>query len=124
MTGFERFTEEQDAFRASKLFREKYDLFIRHIQANCRGLKNAKLDIGLCEFLDIKSPALRALVKFCRREGHPIGSTEEGYFWAESFADLTSTLAHLTERRDSLSYTISQMRKCYADECQGCLFDG
>lgn len=48
--------------------------------------------------LGLKGTQIRAAVSFFRVIGKPIGSTEDGYFWAEDPEELESTIAHIRAR--------------------------
>ena len=68
--------------------------------------------------LNLRGASIRVIVKNARRLGVPIGSCGEGYFYARNFNELADTMHHLKERRDSLTYTLRALEKCYPDECQ------
>jgi hypothetical protein len=111
MTGFEKYTEEMEAFRQSKLYNSKYTHLVSYLMDFCCGKENTKLDCEICKVVELKSVQLRALVKYARRRRVPIASCGDGYYYAKDSAELQTTISHLTERRDSLGFTIEQLQR-------------
>jgi biotin operon repressor len=72
---------------------------------------------------EIKGEQLRHEIMELRREGFPIASTRDGYYWARTLAELDSTLEHLKGRRNSLDLTIQCMQKRFRNSEEQTLFD-
>jgi len=122
MTSFEKYSDEMDAFRQSRLFAEKYAAVLSYLEENCEGREKVTCGDIICEDRDISPVQLRAIVSHARREGVPIASCGDGYFLARNYAELQCTVDHMTERRDSISFTISRLKSCFPDEAQANLF--
>jgi len=60
----------------------------------------------ICCACGIPATKLRNMVHAMRCQGLPIGSGPEGYFWARTRDELTSTLDQLRGRRDKLSLAL------------------
>ncbi len=118
MTGFQKVDDEIEAFKKSSLYPLKYNdlvAIIKHRPFNKRLVLSSELE----ETLKLRGASIRAIVKNARRMGIPIGSCGDGYHYARDFSELEETVHHITERRDSLSYTLAALLKCYPDGNQG-----
>ena len=118
MTGYEKYTNEMDSFRKSKLFIVKYRAMVEYFERNCKGRENVLCCDILCEDLDIESVQLRALVQHARRERVPISSCGDGYFLALDYGELKCTIDHMSERAGSIGFTISRLKACFPEEAQ------
>lgn len=114
-TGFERYNKEVREFEKSKLFKDKYDAFIFELQAAYKPLLSPILE----RKLSISGVQVRALAAHARCKREPITSDQDGYGYARRFKDFEPTIKHMTERRDKLSFIISQMKKALPDKAQG-----
>lgn len=123
MTGFEKYTAEMGSFRESRLFKKCFDALVVYLHCFCHGRSFAMTAPDLCRDLGIRAEDLRALVSHARRIALPIASEGIGYFYATSFEELGPTLEHLTERRDSPTFTIQGLKQAFPDQAQGLLFD-
>ena len=68
--------------------------------------------------LDLTGAEVLAVMQCLRNNNFPIGSNQNGYFWAFSDKELVSTWNHISERESSLtetkrqlSFTMQEMRR-------------
>jgi len=83
--------------------------FIKSIQKY--GIDNPVTSDKIEAGLEITGVEVRALVRYLRRLGYPVGSNSRGYFWIKDEKELNRALRHLIERRDSLERTINEMSR-------------
>lgn len=120
MTGFEKVTQEIEAFKKSSLYPLRYNDLIT-ILKHAPGIKRLVLSSQLEEHLKLGGSSIRAIVKNARRMKVPIASCGDGYYYARDFKELEDTMHHITERRDSLTFTLRALGECYPDQNQGSL---
>ena len=60
----------------------KNEPLVMHLKAECKGRKNAKKGSELEHSLHISGNELRRRVNRLRREGVPVGSSADGYYYA------------------------------------------
>lgn len=106
MKGFSNYEAEMEKFRTSKLH-ELYPEFIDYLHSRPVHIKSKELEMKF----SINGAEVRQLIQFARRMSIPISSSGQGYRYAKNSEELETTLQHLKERRDSLSFTISQLEK-------------
>lgn len=123
MIAFEKYTSEMAAFKESRLFKKYYDALVVYLRSHCPGRRFAMTAPDICRDLGIRTEELRALVSYARRRTLPIASEGTGYFYATSFEELGPTIDHLTERRDSLTFTVQGLKRAFPDQAQADLFD-
>jgi biotin operon repressor len=69
------------------------------LKAFCKGKKNAIHAIDLAKRLDKTSgETMRKYINELRKEGIPICSIKEGFYYAESKREIEDTIAHLESR--------------------------
>ena len=96
MTGFEVYTAAIKEFEASKLFVEKYQVFLSSM---ARHEKESPVNSGAIEkALKISGPSVRALVRYARLKGIKIASDDSGYWLARNAWEIQDTIKHLRER--------------------------
>ena len=120
MTGFEKIDEEIKAFKKTTLYHQKYDSLINMLRVRPHDSRLV-MSTELEKVFKLSGPQVRDIVKAARRLGIPIGSCGRGYFYARNAEELFNTLHHLQERRNSLSYTVRALEKCYPNQNQGTL---
>lgn len=59
----------------------------------------------------IEGPAVRAMVNYLRIHKNPIGSTANGYFWANTPAELNSTIMHMMERIGAIQAAVTGLER-------------
>ena len=67
----------------------------------------------ITEALKIPGPAVRAIVHHLRTQGHPIGSSGKGYWYARRPGELGATIEHLEQRIRSMSAAANGLRKAF-----------
>ena len=67
----------------------------------------------ITEALEIPGPAVRAIVHYLRTQGHPIGSSGKGYWYAEQPGELGATIDHLEQRIRSMAAAANWLRKAF-----------
>jgi len=60
----------------------------------------------------IRGAALRRSINAMRRQGVPIASGENGYYYAETELEVRRTIAHLKHRISGISAAIRGLEKC------------
>jgi biotin operon repressor len=63
--------------------------------------------------MGLSGSQIRDCIRCLRREGFPIGSNSDGYFWCETPEEVAQTLGHLQARARSLEETIRVMQRCF-----------
>ena len=106
MQGFNRYEMEMEEFRSTRLY-GLYPEFVEYLK-RCQG---PMLSRDLERKFNISGAEIRAMVQYARRQSTPIASSGLGYRYARNSSEMESTIKHLSERRDSLSYTIAQLEK-------------
>ncbi len=109
LTNYDKFNGEVDSFLKSKLFAKKYHEVLGVIKFH--SIQRPILSQELSKRFRISDVQIREIVKNARRQQHPIGSKNDGYFIASSAKELTEGSDHLKERISSMSYTYDQMWK-------------
>lgn len=69
--------------------------------------------------IDIEGPDVRAMVNYLRRRENPIGSENDGYFWATQWHHLDSTILHLKERVAGISSALRGLEMAKAKLTKG-----
>ena len=85
----------------------KYEPLVMHLKSECKGRKNARKSVDLEQSLQISSNELRRRVNRLRREGVPIGSSADGYFYAVTAGEVYATIRQLRAMESSLEAAIS-----------------
>jgi len=106
MQGFNRYEREMAEFREGKLH-EIYHEFLSYLKRHPGSILSRDLE----RKFNISGAEIRAMVQYARRQSTPIASSGLGYRYARNETEMASTIRHLTERRDSLTYTIAQLEK-------------
>ena len=65
--------------------------------------------------LSIPGPAVRAIVHHLREEGHPIGSSGKGYWYASNVTELGPTIDHLEQRIRSMEAAARGLRRAFSN---------
>ena len=74
------------------------DALLHYLKRKCTGQRNAASSPALEALFRVRGAALRKAVNTLRCEGHPICSGDEGYYYAETEAEVTATIRQLTSR--------------------------
>ncbi|MCI8856352.1 MAG: hypothetical protein HFH26_07370 [Clostridiaceae bacterium] len=84
----------------------KYESLVMHLKAECKGRKNAKKASELEHSLSISANELRRRVNRLRREGVPISSSADGYYYAVTAGEVYSTIRQLRAMANGLEAAI------------------
>ena len=99
----------------------KYEPLVMHLKTACKGRKNAVKSAELEQSLHISGNELRRRVNRLRREGVPIGSSADGYFYAVTAGEVYATLRQLRTMAAGLEAAISGLESalCSFGEIEG-----
>jgi hypothetical protein len=75
------------------------------------GAENAVISRTLEHTFRISGKELRDLVNALRREGIPIASDQNGYFYAKTEAEVRLTIRHMRNRISGISAAITGLRR-------------
>ena len=78
-----------------------------------KGRENAIISKQLKHSVGIKESGIRYLVSVLRREGEPICSCCEGYFYPETFSEVVETVDRFEKYLDTLSDTSANLLSSY-----------
>lgn len=103
LTGF----RNQDAPEITDKLREVAESLYSTLSAFCCGRARAKKAPELCRMFSLSDAELRACIHWLR-EGALVCSDSAGYYTPETLAEAERTIAHLRERRNSLTRIIDK----------------
>ena len=78
-----------------------------YLEGNCRGKRRAVTSQRLEQKLNISGNEIRKQVNALRREAEPIASNGDGYFYAETAAEVYATIRSLEKMRRGLDAAIT-----------------
>lgn len=85
-----------------------------HLRRYHHGAQHAVLSKELERGFGVSGKALRDLVNALRREGVPIASDQNGYFYAKTEAEVRLTIRHMRNRISGISAAITGLRHSLA----------
>lgn len=88
----------------------------QYLKDVCPGRKNTRKSAQIERALDISGNELRRLVSRLRRKGVPIGSNQEGYFYAITAGEIYATIRQLQTMKKGLEAVIRGLESAL-DEC-------
>ncbi|MDL2293791.1 hypothetical protein LJC60_04085 [Ruminococcaceae bacterium OttesenSCG-928-D13] len=74
------------------------DALLHYLKRRCTGQRNAVSSPALEALFRVSGGRLRHSINELRCAGHPICSGDEGYYYAETSAELTATIRQLQSR--------------------------
>ena len=77
-----------------------------YLEGNCRGRRRSITSRRLEQKLNLSGNEIRRQVNALRREGLPIASSGDGYFYAENAAEVYATIRSLKKMRRGLDAAI------------------
>lgn len=89
----------------------KKDIVCAYLKANCWGKKHMVTSKTLEQTLHMSGNELRSQINCLRREGIPIASSGAGYFYAETAADIYTTIRRLEKMRRGLDAAIEGLEQ-------------
>lgn len=78
-----------------------------YLRTHCKGRKKTVSSSVLCKALNISDNELRKQINRMRRENVPIASSKDGYYYAETAAEVYSTIKGLEKMKKGLDAAIS-----------------
>ena len=84
---------------------------LRGLQARDQSNPITGKQIGIA--LGIAGPTVRAIVHRLREQGHPVGSSGQGYWYAGSPSELAPTITHLEQRIRSMAAAADGLRRAF-----------
>lgn len=96
----------------------KYKPLVMHLKAEYKGRKKARKASKLEHFLHISGNKLRRRVNRLRREGVPVGSSADGYYYAVNAGEVYSTIRQLRSMANGLEAAISGLENALNDFCE------
>ena len=74
----------------------KEEQLLAYLKNACPGRQHAVRGRKLGDILGVSESRLHEMVNHLRQEGHPIGSSREGYFYIRTFGEARQTEEHLS----------------------------
>ena len=87
------------------------ELLLEYLKQNCHGRKNTRKSVVIERALNIRRKELQKLVNRMRQEGIPIGSSKDGYFYAETAGEVYSTIRQLRDMQNGLEKAIKGLER-------------
>ena len=85
-----------------------------HLRRYHHGAENAVISKELERSFGVSGKELRDQVNALRREGVPIASDQNGYFYAKTEAEVRLTIRHMRNRISGISAAITGLRRSLA----------
>ena len=85
-----------------------------YLEGSCRGRRHAVSSQRLEQKLNLSGNAIRKQVNTLRRDGEPIASSGNGYFYAENAAEVYATIRSLKKMRRGLDAAIEGLEMALA----------
>lgn len=85
-----------------------------YLEGNCRGRRRSITSQRLEQKLNLSGNAIRKQVNALRREGLPIASSGDGYFYAENAGEVYATIRSLKKMRRGLDAAIEGLEMALA----------
>lgn len=86
---------------------------LAYIAKNAKGPEKAKTASDIQDATGVRPPQLRAIVNTLRKEGYPIGSGQDGYFYARSYRELLPTIDHLNGRVSAINEALGGLERAF-----------
>lgn len=83
-----------------------------HLLHSCRGKKHSASSRKLSATIHSSENELRKAVNRLRREGVPIGSDQNGYYYAQTAGEVYDTIRNLKRMRSGLDAAIEGLEGC------------
>ena len=82
-----------------------------HLKANCMGRKNTVSGASLERTLHLSGNELRRYVNRLRRQGVPVASSRDGYFFAANAGEVYATIRQLKQMASGLDAAIGGLER-------------
>lgn len=84
----------------------KEEHLLAYLKGACPGRQHAVPGRRLRGILGISESRLHEMVNHLRQEGHPIGSSQNGYFYAETAGEIYVTIQNLKKMQAGLGAAV------------------
>lgn len=84
---------------------------LAYLEAVCKGRKNIQKSRQIESALHISGNELRKQVHRLRKKGHPIASSQDGYFYAVTAGEIYSTIGQLRAMEYGLKLAIEGLEQ-------------
>ena len=108
MDGFERYDQEREKFRNSRLYPGTYKSVIRFLYNNHGKAFHSCI---IEQDFNLKGTEVREIIREGRRKGHQISSGQKGYWIELDSNSYDEDERHMEQRFMSMIYTIKLNRK-------------
>lgn len=109
LNNFDKYNQEIIDFRRSHLFPEKYKAVIHYLYEEIN--REPVISKRLESIFDLSGPEIREIIKYARRNGHPVASNNYGYYIEMDYDKCMENIIHLEERAMSQLFTVNRMRQ-------------
>lgn len=89
----------------------KAEMLKEHLKANCMGRKNTVSGASLERALRMSGNELRRHVNRLRRQGVPVASSRDGYFFAANAGEVYATIHQLKQMASGLDAAIGGLER-------------
>ena len=79
---------------------------LAYLKSSCPGRQYVARGRKLRDILGISESRLHEMVNHLRQEGHPIGSSQNGYFYAETAGEIYVTIQNLKKMQAGLGAAV------------------
>ena len=87
------------------------DLLQAYLDQNCHGRRNTRKSAVIERSLNIGRKEIQKQVSILRQESIPIGSSKDGYFYAETAGEVYSTIRQLRDMQNGLEKAIKGLER-------------
>lgn len=84
----------------------KEEQLLAYLKSSCPGRQYVAQGRKLRDILGISESRLHEMVNHLRQEGHPIGSSQNGYFYAETASEVYVTIQNLKKMQAGLGAAV------------------
>lgn len=91
------------------------DALREYLETYARGKANAVIGMQLRELFGGSGACMRGAINELRVGGYPVGSCNNGYYWASSRDELIDTIDHLRGRMWGIQMAVNGLNNAYAE---------
>ena len=92
------------------------EILLQYLKDNCPGRTNTKKSAVIERALNISDTEVRKMVSSLRKNGKPIGSSKNGYFYAVTAGEIYFTIRQLETMKRGLEAAIHGLESAL-DDC-------
>ena len=93
------------------------EILLQYLKDNCPGRTNTKKSAVIERALNISDTEVRKMVSSLRKNGKPIGSSKNGYFYAVTAGEIYFTIRQLETMKRGLEAAIHGLESAL-DDCR------